>query len=67
MKPFPSGISKHQVAHLSLPFLIPKLNHASLYTVAASSIQIEYFSSDDDEDGPRSDVRLRDCPSYPRF
>jgi hypothetical protein len=67
MKLSPSGISKHRVPHLSLPFLIRKLNHASLFTVAASAIQIECFSSDDDEDDPRSDVSLRDCPSYPCF
>jgi hypothetical protein len=59
MKHSPFGISRH----LSVPLLIPKLNYASLFTVAASAIQIECFSSDDDEDDPRSDVSLRDCPS----
>lgn len=67
MKLSPSGISEPRVAHLPIPFLIPKLNHASLYAVAASAIQIECFSSDGDEDDPRSDVSFRDCPSYPRF
>ena len=60
MKPSPSGISERRL--LSIP-RGDKLNHASLYTVAASAIQIECFSSDDDDDGPGSDVGILDCPS----
>ena len=63
----PSGISKHRHCP-SLLARKKKLNHDSVFTVAASAIQIECFSSDDDEDGPRSDVSVRDCrPCFPRF
>jgi hypothetical protein len=54
MRPFPSGISKHRhLTSSSDHFLISRKKNstnASLFTVAASAIQIECFSSDDDEE-----------------
>ena len=68
MKPSLSGISEHRRLHINFSSIAntkTKKNHTSLFTVASSAIQIEYFSSDDDEDCPQSGVSARYWPYLP--
>jgi hypothetical protein len=58
----PSGISEHRYSNTEGGEIYS--SHASLFTVAASAIQIECLSSDDDEDGPRSDVSICVAPAF---
>jgi hypothetical protein len=51
MRRSPFGISEHTILFFST---ISEVIRASLFTVAASAIQIECFSSDDGDDGDAS-------------